>query len=440
MNTGGKKTDGRLVKIVGSILQNAHDLAEWGLETKNLTEDDLRMIVLKRDPHLRREAAVKLVEGGMSQRQAAKVLGVSQWTVSNDVKGNLSKSERKPVTGSDATKAHRAKTAAAAKAGGVTDVPKKKYRIVYADPPWDYAGHAQPDYQTARGDYYPVMALDAICDVPVKDWVEDDAVLFVWVPSPLLEKCSGSCTQWGFEYKQCFVWDKIKHNMGHYNSVRHEFLLICTRGACRPDTKQLIDSVQSIERRGRTARSRWSSTTYRNTLHAWPQAGVVRSIPARRLGRLWACRRVGGSGMIEDPRRKKHGGLRPERRRVNNKRRNQTMSKKRIHIGEGGACPKCRQPMRRYRHPDGWMAKPGKYYFTHRDICATCPHFSTTKPQKGYGRIIREPAPPRPLSFHGNKPSPFTAIFRVRSSSDSKASVAAKIPSCAFPLSKLCRS
>ena len=36
--------------------------------------------------------------------------------------------------------------------------------------------------------------------------------------------------------------------MGHYNSVRHEFLLICTRGSCLPDINKLFDSVVSIER------------------------------------------------------------------------------------------------------------------------------------------------------------------------------------------------
>ena len=36
--------------------------------------------------------------------------------------------------------------------------------------------------------------------------------------------------------------------MGHYNSVRHEFLLVCTRGSCTPDVPKLFDSVQSIER------------------------------------------------------------------------------------------------------------------------------------------------------------------------------------------------
>jgi N6-adenosine-specific RNA methylase IME4 len=36
--------------------------------------------------------------------------------------------------------------------------------------------------------------------------------------------------------------------MGHYSSVRHEKLYVCTRGSCQPDVKQLFDSVQSIER------------------------------------------------------------------------------------------------------------------------------------------------------------------------------------------------
>ena len=36
--------------------------------------------------------------------------------------------------------------------------------------------------------------------------------------------------------------------MGCYNSVRHEILLIATKGSCTPDNSELIDSVQSIER------------------------------------------------------------------------------------------------------------------------------------------------------------------------------------------------
>jgi N6-adenosine-specific RNA methylase IME4 len=42
--------------------------------------------------------------------------------------------------------------------------------------------------------------------------------------------------------------------MGHYNSVRHEFLLICTKGSCTPDVPKLLDSVVSIERTEHSAK------------------------------------------------------------------------------------------------------------------------------------------------------------------------------------------
>jgi len=44
------------------------------------------------------------------------------------------------------------------------------------------------------------------------------------------------------------VWDKVKHNFGHYNSVRHEFLLVCVRGSFTPENNKLFDSVVQVER------------------------------------------------------------------------------------------------------------------------------------------------------------------------------------------------
>jgi N6-adenosine-specific RNA methylase IME4 len=67
----------------------------------------------------------------------------------------------------------------------------------------------------------------------------------------MLIRCAAIIEAWGFEYKASFIWDKVRHVMGHYNSVRHEFLLICTRGSCKPDVPKLLDSVQSIERSGK---------------------------------------------------------------------------------------------------------------------------------------------------------------------------------------------
>jgi N6-adenosine-specific RNA methylase IME4 len=244
-----KKTEQqRFTKIASKLLLGVRDLASWGVDTGTTTIEELKASVIQHDPKMRRQAALKLIESGLSQRAAAKVLGVNHKTIQNDVANKSPKNGDKVATGSAATKAHRAATTARAASGGVTPAPSEKYRIIYADPPWDYGAHAQPDYQSEQRDHYATMDLDAICAEPVKDWVEDDAVLFLWVTSPILEKSFSVIHAWGFEYKTSFIWDKIKHNMGHYNSVRHELLLVCTRGACQPDTKQLFDSVQGIER------------------------------------------------------------------------------------------------------------------------------------------------------------------------------------------------
>lgn len=130
------------------------------------------------------------------------------------------------------------------------------YRVILADPPWFYGNdytQAMPG-STRPEDHYAAMPLQAICDLPVKRMTQDDAVLFLWVTSPLLEESFQVVKAWGFHYKTSFVWDKIKHNFGHYNSVRHELLLVCTKGSCTPDHKELFDSVVSIEREEHSAK------------------------------------------------------------------------------------------------------------------------------------------------------------------------------------------
>jgi len=127
------------------------------------------------------------------------------------------------------------------------NLPDAKYRILCADPPWSY-DNTQPDYHIEQRDHYPVKSISDICRMPISDICEDNAVLFLWVTSPILEESFQVINAWGFKYKSSFVWDKVKHNMGHYNSVRHEFLLICTRGSCQPDVRKLFNSVIREER------------------------------------------------------------------------------------------------------------------------------------------------------------------------------------------------
>jgi N6-adenosine-specific RNA methylase IME4 len=130
---------------------------------------------------------------------------------------------------------------------GVALPTTSKYRVLYADPPWSYGNSGLQQYGHASH-HYPTLTIEQLCALPVADLAESDAALFLWVTSPLLKDCFAVVDSWEFTYRTSFIWDKVKHNFGHYNSVRHELLLICTRGSCTPDVQTLHDSVQSIER------------------------------------------------------------------------------------------------------------------------------------------------------------------------------------------------
>ena len=125
---------------------------------------------------------------------------------------------------------------------------KEKFRVIYSDPAWSYNDKQDTPQLGGAAKHYDTMSVNEICKLPVNEISEKDSVLFLWVTSPLLEDAFTVIKAWGFKYKTSFVWDKVKHNMGHYNSVRHEMLLIATKGSCTPDNKKLYDSVQSIER------------------------------------------------------------------------------------------------------------------------------------------------------------------------------------------------
>ncbi len=129
-------------------------------------------------------------------------------------------------------------------------LPDAKYRIIYADPPWPYDDTGvttSPSYGGTKW-HYPSMTAEELCALPVGAMADADSVLFMWATSPKLPEALRIIEAWGFDYKTSFVWDKVKHNFGYYNSVRHEFLLIAGRGRATPDTKTLYDSVQTIER------------------------------------------------------------------------------------------------------------------------------------------------------------------------------------------------
>ena len=115
-------------------------------------------------------------------------------------------------------------------------LPSGKFRVFYADPPW------------MCGDQNEGISISKLRAMEIKSICEENAVLFMWVPSPFLAECFPVIKAWGFSYKSSFVWDKVQRDKGQYNSERHDFLLVCTRGSCLPEISELYDSIERVER------------------------------------------------------------------------------------------------------------------------------------------------------------------------------------------------
>ena len=87
----------------------------------------------------------------------------------------------------------------------------KKYKIIYADPPWNFRGYDLKKEARYVGNKYVVQDLNWIKSLPVKDISDDDCVLFIWVTMPKLNEVLSVIESWGFEYKtNAFTW--IKRN------------------------------------------------------------------------------------------------------------------------------------------------------------------------------------------------------------------------------------
>jgi len=111
-----------------------------------------------------------------------------------------------------------------------------KYSVLYADPPWDYAGktqHTSGEFKEGMSakDHYNTMTLEELKNLKIQEKTEDDCLLFLWTSSPHLEQALELMKAWGFDYKTiAFVWDKQKTNPGYYTLSQVEICLVGKKG------------------------------------------------------------------------------------------------------------------------------------------------------------------------------------------------------------------
>lgn len=158
------------------------------------------------------------------------------------------------------------------------ELPEGIFQLFYADPPWKYGTEMSA---TVPEDYYPTMDIEEICALPVDEMTDSNAVLFLWTTTGFLEQSFEVVHAWGFEYKTCFIWDKVLHNVGPYSSVRHEILLLCTKGTYPIQNVKLYDSVYTEER---TEHSKKPDFYYEMIEDLYPNAKKIELFARKKRG------------------------------------------------------------------------------------------------------------------------------------------------------------
>lgn len=126
----------------------------------------------------------------------------------------------------------------------------KKYKIIYADPPWQYRVYSQKGQGRSAENHYHTMNIKDIMALPVDKIADKDCILFLWITFPCLKEGIEIMERWGFKYKTCgFNW--VKRNkkkntyfmgLGFWTRSNSEVCLIGTKG----QPKRVSKSVPQI--------------------------------------------------------------------------------------------------------------------------------------------------------------------------------------------------
>lgn len=127
----------------------------------------------------------------------------------------------------------------------------KKYKLIYADPPWYYRAWSNKKNKKCAEAHYNTMTVEELKNIPVKKISEKDSVLLLWVTFPCLEDGLKLIADWGFQYKTvAFVWVKtnkvaktLHWGLGSYTRANVELCLLATKGKPLPRKSRSVHQV-----------------------------------------------------------------------------------------------------------------------------------------------------------------------------------------------------
>lgn len=114
-------------------------------------------------------------------------------------------------------------------------LPIGKYSVIYADPAWPVGSIIMDKWESPIDDKYPVMSIEDIKNLPIKNLSADDCSLFIWTTHSFLPDCLDIIKEWGFKYFCLITWNKGSGwtQFGFHKMT--EFLLFAYKGKMNID-------------------------------------------------------------------------------------------------------------------------------------------------------------------------------------------------------------
>lgn len=108
-------------------------------------------------------------------------------------------------------------------------MPAGPYRVLVADPPWNYEKRAGD--ATHRGDLpYPSMTTDAICEMAVRGLGCDESILWLWTTNAFMRDAYRVLDAWGYQEKTILTWVKDRVGLGDWLRGKTEHCILAVRG------------------------------------------------------------------------------------------------------------------------------------------------------------------------------------------------------------------
>jgi len=172
----------------------------------------------------------------------------------------------------------------------------RPYDVVLADPPWPYYGAT--DKWGAAAKFYPLMTRDELLSFPMREWMAERSVLFLWTTCPKLDLALECVKAWNLRYRGVgFVWVKTTRDgapigaQGVRPSIVKplvELVLTCStveKGRPLPLASESVNQVVLAPKRKHSEKP---VEVHERIEQLYPEASKV-ELFARRIREGWDC-------------------------------------------------------------------------------------------------------------------------------------------------------